>query len=248
MKPIIGLPCAFQEPQDKRGGGASTMWQSYLRALEMAGGAPLLMPITDRKSTLRALYEHIDGLLLAGGVDIDPVHYGEPPHPALGEIDAQRDWTELTLTPWALSDGMPVLGICRGIQTINVVAGGTLWQDVAAQVPDALWHTYYPDYPYNRLSHSVQLVPDSRLAEILGVQELDVNSLHHQAVREVGADLRVTARSPDGMIEGIEGNGKGWVVAVQWHPEWLVDDDARMKRLFEVFVAACEERRNGKKV
>jgi putative glutamine amidotransferase len=247
MKPIVGIPCAFQAPQDKQGRGTSVVSQSYLRALEMAGGAPMPIPITGQEDTLRALYARLDGLLLAGGVDIDPSHYDEPPHAALGEVDAQRDWVELTLTCWALADGLPVFGICRGIQTLNVVAGGSLWQDIAAQVPGALWHPYYPDYPYNRLSHSVQLEPDSRLARILGDLELEVNSLHHQAARDVGKGLRVIARSPDGMIEGLESQDEAWVIGVQWHPEWLIDDDLRMRRLFEAFVAACEAYRGGKK-
>jgi putative glutamine amidotransferase len=247
MLPLIGIPCAFQEPQDELGKGASAVPQSYLRTLEMAGGAPWLIPITGRESTLRALYAHLDGLLLVGGVDVDPARYGESPHPALGKVDAQRDWVELTLTPWALADGLPLLGICRGIQTLNVVAGGSLWQDVAAQAPGALRHPRQEGEPYNRLTHPVRLTPDSRLANILGDLELAVNSLHHQAVKEVGAGLRVTARAPDGMIEGLEGDGAAWVVGVQWHPEWLLDDDPRMKRLFEAFVAACEEHRRGEK-
>lgn len=248
MKPIVGVPSAFQEPEDEFGRGASVVPQSYLRALEVAGAAPLLIPITERESTLRALYAHIDGLLLVGGVDIDPARYGESPHPALGKVDAQRDWVELTITPWALADGLPVFGICRGIQTLNVVAGGPLWQDITAQAPEALRHTYYPDHPYNRLSHSVQLERGSRLAKILGDLEVKVNSLHHQAIKEMGAGLHATARAPDGMIEGIESNDGAWVVGVQWHPEWLLEDVPRMKRLFEGFVIACKERRSGKKV
>lgn len=247
MQPIIGIPCAFQAPQDELGRGASAVPQSYLRALETAGGVPLLIPVTDRESTLQALYQRIDGLMLVGGVDIEPARYGELPHPALGKVDERRDWVELTVTSWTLADGLPVFGICRGIQTLNVAAGGSLWQDIAAQVPNALKHPYYPDYPFNRLSHVVYLERDSRLAKVFGARELEVNSLHHQAVKEVGAGLRVTARSPDGMIEGIENNGKVWVVAVQWHPEWLLDDDARMMRLFEAFVAACREYRDGQK-
>jgi putative glutamine amidotransferase len=245
MKPIIGIPCAFQAPQDERGLGSSALPQSYLRALEMAGGVPMPIPITRKQGTLQALFARMDGLLLAGGVDIDPAHYNEPPHPALGEIDAGRDWVELIVTPWALADGMPVLGICRGIQTLNVAAGGSLWQDIAAQVPDALRHPSYPGSPYSRLSHAVRLEPGSRLAQILGDLELEVNSLHHQAAKAVGEGLRVAARSPDGTIEGLEGQGEAWVVGVQWHPEWLIDDDPRMRQLFEAFVVACEEYRNG---
>lgn len=239
MKPIIGIPCSMQEPQDELGLGASSVPQSYMNALEAVGAAPLLIPITGQESTLQALYRHLDGLLLAGGVDLDPSHFGEPPHPKLGKVDAQRDWVELTLTRWALADKMPLLGICRGIQTLNVACGGTLWQDISAQVPDAIPHTYYPGHPYNLLAHSVQVEPGSRLAEALGAPQVQVNSLHHQAVKEVGAGLCVTGRAPDGLIEGLEGNEKAWVAAVQWHPEWLLNDDPCMKRLFAAFVAAC---------
>lgn len=247
MRTIIGIPCALKEPVDESGRGASFVPQSYLQALEMAGAAPLLIPNTGRESTLRTLYRQLDGLLLAGGGDIDPTHFGEEPHPQLGQVEAQRDWVELTLIPWALADGMPILGICRGIQTLNVAAGGSIWQDIAAQVPAAIRHRYYPDYPFDRLSHSVQLELDSRLEMILGDREIDVNSLHHQAVKEVGKELHVTARAPDGMIEGLEGDGEAWVVGVQWHPECLLEKVPIMQRLFEAFVAAGEAYRNDTK-
>jgi len=239
MKPIIGIPCAMQEPQDELGTRASAAPQSYLNALEAVGAAPLLIPVTEQESTLRTLYRHLDGLLLAGGVDLDPAHFHEQPHPKLGKVDAQRDWVELTLTRWALADGMSLLGICRGIQTINVACGGTLWQDIGAQVPDAIPHTFYPGHPNNLLAHSVEVEPGSCLASALGASVVKVNSLHHQAVKEVGAGLQVTGRAPDGLIEGLEGNGKAWVVAVQWHPEWLLNDDPRMKQLFATFAASC---------
>lgn len=239
MKPIIGVPCATQEPQNELGLGASAVPQSYLNALEAVEAVPLLIPITSQESTVDGLYQHLDGLLLVGGVDLDPGLYGEAPHPKLGKVDAQRDWVELTLTRRALDDGLPLLGICRGIQTLNVACGGTLWQDIDAQVPEANPHTFYPNHPYNLLAHNVQLEAGSRLAEALGSQDVQVNSLHHQAVKDVGTGLQITGRAPDGLIEALEGNGKAWVVAVQWHPEWLLEDDPRMKRLFGSFVASC---------
>jgi putative glutamine amidotransferase len=239
MKPIIGIPCAMQEPQDELGIGASAVPQSYLNALEAVGAVPLPIPITGQESTLRTLYQHLHGLLLAGGVDLDPAHFSESPHPKLGKVDEQRDWVELTLTRWALADGLSLLGICRGIQTLNVVCGGTLWQDISAQVPAAIQHTFYPGHPYNLLAHSVQVESGSRLASALGATEVKVNSLHHQAVKDVGTGLHVTGRAPDGLIEGLEGDGKAWVVAVQWHPEWLLDDEPHMKQLFAAFASAC---------
>lgn len=222
------------------------MPQSYLWAIEKCGGVPLLIPATNLESTLRTLYRYIDGLLLAGGGDIDPAHFGETPHSALGSVDAMRDWAELIIASWALADGCPVFGICRGIQTINVAAGGSVWQDLAAQVPESIQHKNYPPRADNRLSHAVYPESDSHLAAILGDLALDVNSLHHQAVKDLGAGLRVGARSPDGVIEAIEGYGKSWVMGVQWHPEWLLDDDPRMLRLLEAFVSACGEYRDAR--
>ena len=240
MKPIIGIPCGTQEPQDELGIRASAVPQSYLNALEAAGGIPLLIPITGQERTLRALYQHLDGLLLAGGVDLDPACFNESPHPKLGKVDAQRDWVELTITRWALADEIPLLGICRGIQTLNVVCGGTLWQDISAQLPSALPHTFYPGHPYDLLAHSVNVEPDSRLAAALNTTEVKVNSLHHQAVKDVGKGLHITGRAPDGLIEGLEGDGKAWVVAVQWHPEWLLGVDLSMENLFATFIANCK--------
>jgi putative glutamine amidotransferase len=240
LKPIIGIPCASQEPQDELGSGASAVPQSYLYALESVGAAPLLIPVTESESTLKALYPHLDGLLLAGGVDFDPAIYHDVPHPKLGKVDAGRDWVELTLTRWALEDDLPILGICRGIQALNLSFGGTLWQDITEQVPQAIHHTYYPGYPYDLLVHSVAIEPGTRLASIFAAEEVRVNSLHHQAVKDVGAGLVVTAHAPDGLVEGLEGNENGWVVAVQWHPEWLLDEDPRMKALFAAFVEHCQ--------
>jgi putative glutamine amidotransferase len=241
VEPFIGIPCSMQEPQDELGSEASATPQSYLRAVELAGAVPLLIPITQQETTLREIYGHIHGLLLVGGVDIQPQRYHEQPHPALGKTDPKRDWVELVVASWALSDGLPILGICRGIQLLNIIFGGTLWQDVGAQASDTIEHNFHPGYAYNRLSHSVHLERHSRLAEVFGDLEVQVNSLHHQAVKVVGKGLSVTARAPDGIVEGLEGSNTAWVTAVQWHPEWLLEDDPRMKRLFETFVVRCSE-------
>jgi putative glutamine amidotransferase len=235
---LIGIPAALQEPQDEIGAGASVVPQSYIRAIEQAGGVPLPIPITDREATLRAIYGLIDGLLLAGGVDIDPAHFAEEPNPQLGKVDASRDRVELALTRWALDDQRPILGICRGIQTLNVASGGTLWQDIDAQVPAALDHKHQPGRPYTYRAHPVSVEPGSRLARLVGASELQVNSLHHQAPKEAGHGLRAVAWAPDGVIEGLEGTGDGWIIGVQWHPEWLLDDPC-MLGLLQAFVRAA---------
>jgi putative glutamine amidotransferase len=137
---------------------------------------------------------------------------------------------------------MPVLAICRGIQTLNVATGGTLWQDISAQVPDAVNHPPDPNASYHRLTHTVKLVQGSRLAEIFGERELQVNSLHHQASKDIGDGLRVTARATDGIIEGLENDSDAyaWVVGVQWHPEWLLEIVPQTRQLFQAFVSACK--------
>jgi len=236
MRPLIGIPCRTIPTEEGliRYGGLST----YTRAIEMAGGAPILIPLMLGDETLRAIYARLDGLLLAGGVDIHPKEYGESVESFCGEIDEARDQTELRLTRQALAEARPILAICRGIQTLNVAAGGSLYQDLQAQIPGVNHHAYYPHYPFNLIAHEIEVDPGSRLARAFGVSRIGVNSLHHQAVKRIGQGLRVIAKSPDGIVEGLEGTNDAWVVGVQFHPEWLVDDDVRMVRLFEEFVKA----------
>ncbi len=213
---------------------------TYTRAVDLSGGAPILIPLKLSEETLRALFARLDGLLLAGGVDIHPKQFGEDVLPACGEIDAARDETELDLARWALAGEKPVFGICRGIQLLNVAAGGSLYQDLAAQRVTNVKH----DYPVRQaqlLAHPVELEPGSRVAQALGVARLEVNSLHHQAVKEVAPGLRVAGRSPDGIVEALEGTDHRFVVGVQFHPEWLIDEDPRMVRLFQEFVASARE-------
>ena len=212
------------------------MGLSYIRALESAGGIPLLIPLIESDDGLRAIYDRLDGLFLAGGGDVDPVRYHEKAHPKLGEVDAARDRVELLLTRWALEDQMPILAVCRGIQVLNVAAGGTLYQDIAAQVEDAIKHRYYPGYPRDLIAHPVIIEPDCRLAAIMGSTQVGTNSLHHQAVKDVASGFIACARTADGLVEGIESANDNFALGVQWHPEALTEADPRMRRLFEAFV------------
>ncbi len=164
----------------------------------------------------------------------DPARYGAAPHPLAAGIDPARDEAELALARWAVADGRPLFGICRGAQVLNVALGGTLYGDVSDH-PGALRHTY--DRPAER-PHPVQVAEGSRLAELLGVPVLDVNSLHHQAVRAVAPGLRVAARAPDGLVEALELPAHPFALAVQWHPESL-PDAPEMQRLFAGLVAAA---------
>lgn len=239
--PIIAIPCRSDTSGRFHNLPLQGIGQAYLSAVIAAGGVPVLLPLgLDEPRLLRAL-DCADGLLLTGGVDIAPALFGEEPHPKLGTVDTERDTAEMALAKRALETGIPLLAICRGIQVLNVAAGGTLVQDIASQVPDALKHDcFYPAYPRDHIAHAIEIAPDSRLAAIVGQNaNVPVNSLHHQSIKAVGAGLRVAATSPDGIIEAVEGTGDAWVVGVQWHPEELVADRPDMRALFRAFVEAA---------
>ena len=233
--PVIGVPCAaFQQPEGLVRVGQS---RAYLDALNRAGAAPLLIPPQAGEGRLRRLYDLLDGLLLPGGPDVDPVHYDQPPHET-ARIVPERDEIELALARRAMADGKPLLAICRGIQVLNVALGGSLYQDIADQLPQADKHDWYPGYARDLLAHSVTVTAPSRLAEIVGAGELPVNSRHHQALAEVAGELVVVARAPDGVIEAVEGRNHPFALGVQWHPELLAD--ARAQALFDALVQACQ--------
>ena len=234
--PTIGITCTtFQTvPGSPRLGQSRT----YLDALVRAGAAPLMIPHLVDRTLLRTLYELVDGVLLPGGGDIDPSHYGEARHHKCGPISAERDEIEMTLTRWAMDDGKPLLAICRGIQVLNVALGGSLFQDIEAQVPEAEKHDWYPDHPRDLRAHTVAIDPQAHLAEILGSSSVPVNSLHHQALKEVAPGLMISAHAPDQIIEAVEAEGHPFALGVQWHPEELAGGDAPAQRLFDAFVKA----------
>ncbi len=241
-RPVIGIPTQTQEAIIGQAPRAWIMGQKYVRVLTSLGAIPWLVPLLPfDEDTLRAVYAHLDGLFITGGVDVDPTHYREEDH-LCGRLDHDRDWAELTLLRWAMSDGKPVLGVCRGMQVINVAAGGSLYQDVGTQFPGAIKHDYFSvsdNYRRDFLAHEVRAVPASRLAGIFGSEPVPVNSMHHQGIKDLGAGLVPTAYAPDGLIEGIEGANGQYLVAVQWHPEELADHDPAMRRLFTSFLAAA---------
>ena len=237
-RPLIGMPAATLRDAHDRLLPAYRTNRTYVAALAAAGAAPVAIPLDLPEDALRAVFGRLDGLCLAGGVDVDPAHYNEARHPALGLVDAMRDETELALTRWSLAADLPVLGICRGIQLLNVAAGGSLYQDIGAQVAGAGCHSF-PAESRERPTHRVQLAEGSRLAALLGVPELMTNSFHHQAVKTPAAGFAPVAWAGDGVIEGIEHRGRRFAVGVQWHPEEMVATDPLARRLFEAFVAAC---------
>lgn len=217
------------------------MNQRYYEAVAAAGGAPLLIPLLDDEDALRGAYEACSGILIPGGVDMDPATYGEAPHEKLGRIDPARDRVELQLTRWAVEDRKPLLGLCRGLQVINVAAGGSLYQDLDAQLEGAIKHDYFPNYGFERdhLSHEVAVAPASRLRSLVDLEQLPVNSMHHQGVKQLGTGLRACAVASDGLIEAVESTGGHWMVGVQWHPEVFDADDPHTRDLFRGFVEAA---------
>ncbi|HZG66342.1 MAG TPA: gamma-glutamyl-gamma-aminobutyrate hydrolase family protein [Herpetosiphonaceae bacterium] len=209
-------------------------------AVAAAGGLPVLIPPGLSTATLWGVFARLDGLLLSGGGDIDPSCYGASPAALVSGVDGVRDRVELDLAHWALDEGKPVLGICRGLQVLNVAGGGTLYRDIGKH-PGVHRHTYYPGYPFDLLAHPVEIAVGSRLAHVVGRTTLMVNSLHHQACQAIAPGLHAVARAPDGLIEALEAPEHPFALGVQWHPETL-PGLVEMQALFRAIVAASAQR------
>jgi putative glutamine amidotransferase len=242
-RPIIGIPTQTLEEIPDQLPRCWVMSQQYVRVLVGAGAVPWIIPLLEGdRTSLRAIYDRLDGVFLPGGVDLDPTAYAEAPSSLVGRTDPARDEIELTLTRWALEDRKPLLAVCRGIQVVNVAAGGTVHQDLTTQLPGAIKHDYFPvrgQYSRDLLVHDVAVPEGSRLRELLGAATVKVNSMHHQGIKQLATGLRPTAYAPDGLIEGLESPNGHFMLGVQWHPEALVDRDPRMQRLFTAFIDAA---------
>jgi putative glutamine amidotransferase len=239
-RPLIGLIGGNYE--SKYGSLVYGMLASYFKALSGAGALPVLIAPNVDGDALRMLYERCDGLLLAGGPDINPALYKmDATHVKMHAVNDARDAAEVRYVQWAVAEDKPVLAICRGHQVANVALGGTLYRDIAAEYPgfNGLIHDVSTDDARTRLAHHVEVDPGSRLAQILGAYTVKVNSLHHQALREVAPQLRVTAHATDDhLIEAAEIPDARFFVSVQWHPEELVESSGAMRNLFSAFVSA----------
>jgi putative glutamine amidotransferase len=211
----------------------------YAEAIEASGGVPVYIPLIPDREYLSSLAGKLDGLLLSGSnSDLDPVFYGEEPHPKLGTVTPERDNTDLTLLEIAEERNLPLLAICFGMQSLNVSRGGTLFQDIESQYTDAIKHQQgqTPDRP----SHHIWIESNSLLARLSGSDKARVNSSHHQAIKQVGRDLRVIARAHDGVIEAvIDPRPDRFVLGVQWHPEVGWERDDFSKAIFRRFIEAA---------
>jgi putative glutamine amidotransferase len=235
-KPLIGLTTTRSLISSGR--LAYTMNAPYAKSISSAGGLPVLIPLDLSQEDLDGLTTRLDGILFTGGYDIDPRRYGNQLHPKAVGIDSDRDRVEIHLVRAAIADGKPFLGICRGIQLINVALGGTLYEDIKDQLPGALQHDNHSGHSRDYLAHNVKVAPGCRLVQILIDVEVQVNSLHHQGANRLAQELSATALAPDGLIEAFELPGHPFGLAVQWHPEEL-QEYAAMRSLFQAFIQSC---------
>lgn len=233
--PLIGVTTSVSVGQSPERAYVNA---SYLRAVQQAGGIPVLLPPQLDERARQEISTRLDGLLLTGGGDIDPACFGEAPHPKLYDVSEARDGLELGLVASALDRAVPLFAVCRGIQVLNVALGGTLIQDIASETDSSIAHSQKE--PRDQPSHRVSVSGETRLAGVLGALELDVNSFHHQAIERLGRGLREVAWAPDGIVEGVEmPDARALVIGVQWHPEDLVDRDPAARRLFRALVDAA---------
>jgi putative glutamine amidotransferase len=234
-RPAIGITIGCDDRQATH----YALRRDYVRAVERAGGLPLVLAPGAPRDVADVL-ARIDGLLLSGGSDVDPSLYGEEPHADLGPVVHERDLFELALCREALERNMPLLAICRGQQVLNVATGGTLIQHIPSQVMGAQEHTGAQARERWELAHDVEILPETRLRAILGADKVAVNSFHHQAIKDLGRGLVVSAVSVDDhVIEGAEAADRRFAVGVQWHPESFWGRDSGFQPLFEALVQAA---------
>ena len=248
-RPVIGLTTQTLHSIDGIPPALPASWvmnQRYFLAATMVGAVPWMIPLLDDDlGTLREIYERLDGILIPGGVDISPAEYGEAVRPECGNLDPARDRVELQLTRWAMEDGKPVLGLCRGLQVINVATGGSLWQDLASQGTSFQKHDYFPTAGFERdhLAHDVEVIASTKLKRYLESSRVPVNSMHHQGIKQLGNGLVASAIAPDGLIEAVEGADDAFLIGVQWHPEVFEMTDPHVRHLFGGFItASCDWR------
>jgi putative glutamine amidotransferase len=211
---------------------------SYIQAILKAGGSPVLLPIPLSGNRLADVVKCLDGVLFIGGGDIDPELYRGEAHPSVYGVEKDRDVMEMTLVDHVMFRRLPFLGICRGLQVINVALGGTLYADINSKVPNTLLHEASSERAADYKAHPVRILPGTRLAGLLKAEKIDVNSLHHQGIDKLGTSLTVSAIAPDGIIEGIEIQDHPFGMAVQWHPEILIKDPPSLT-IFKSFIEAA---------
>jgi putative glutamine amidotransferase len=244
VKPLIGISPSPVENEMAHGQFRQyAVSDTYTRAVLAAGGIPVILP--PHVESIDDLLDSLDGIIFSGGGDIEPSHWGEDPHPEAYGFDKERDDFELQAIPKVVERDLPMLGICRGIQTVNVALGGSIVQDIPDQLPGANQHRQHIDGKMrDALSHSVAIKEgDNLLYRINGGTEMETNSFHHQALNRIGDGLEVVATSPDGVVEAVWNPDMTFGLAVQWHPEMLAADHPEHAAIFQAFVQAAADRR-----
>jgi putative glutamine amidotransferase len=243
MRPIIGITCDYDWEK-----GIFQLKPGYVEGIHRCGGLPFIIPPLYGDTVYKGINQiikQLDGLLLSGGQDVHPHYFGEAPHASIGRVNPYRDEMELALCRYAVKSGIPVFGICRGLQLLNIALGGDVYQDLKAQLEDK--HLICHDQPAPKWFgfHDVHIKEGSRLHKILGTSTLPTNSFHHQAVREPAPQLEVVGTTADGVIEALELNHHPFIIGVQWHPECMLDDPFMLK-LFQAFVDSAIEASDSK--
>lgn len=233
MKPII----AILGPIDDDKG--VNLLITYSKAIENAGGVPIVLPYTENEETLDSYVEMADGILFSGGCDVEPKRFGEETKESCGVIQKNRDALEFAVFKRAFEKKKPIMGICRGAQVINVALGGSLYQDIPTEIPSDIPHRQ--SQPRTEPSHEVKILSDTPLMELIGKERMTANSFHHQAIKALGDGLEVMALADDGIIEAVYHTGDSYVIAYQWHPERLYTIDEDNMILFTDFIKAATE-------
>jgi putative glutamine amidotransferase len=237
VRPIIGIPCHFiLRDGTKRPSYGNN--QAYVKAIEDAGGTSVLIPFIRDLEELENILQRLDGLLLPGGADIHPYHYNEEPRAELELAHPELDKLELSLIRYALQRNMPIFGICRGMQAINIALGGSLYQDIYDECPGCMQHSH-DNEQRSQLVHNVYLERGSYVAGLLETMQFEANSLHHQAIKVMGNGVSVVGRAEDGTVEAIEVEGYRFVMGLQCHPEEIYPQVSACAKLFQTFIAAC---------
>ena len=234
--PLIGITTYHRDER-----GYIQLPAQYADAVRRAGGLPLLLQPGEQN--LDQLLDLLDGIILSGGGDIDPQKYNSTSEEDVYWVDQERDDFEFELAKRLLErSDRPTLGICRGMQIVNVALGGSLIPHIPAAMPNAIDHRQPPDQPYGPIQHEIAVDPSSNLAEVMESERVSTASWHHQAIDQIAPSLKVVASAPDGMIEAIELPGQPWLMAVQWHPELTAAEDASQQKLFDELVAQANVR------
>lgn len=240
MKPLIGLTTNFiiSNEGPTQGQERYFLVSENVKWVEKSGGSTILFPHTQDSETFERYLDLVDGIILTGGIDINPMFYGEEPKEKLGYFNTKKDFFDVELTKKAIQRGIPVLGIDRGLQVLNVALGGTLYQDISYIKGEHVKH--FQSSIFSEKSHSVELMPNSDIYDIFRQERIFVNSFHHQAIKDLGNDIIVTAKASDGLIEAIEYAGTSFAMGVQWQPEFMAEDYEEQNKIMEFFIEKCK--------